>query len=71
MTHMVRTEKINLLRRLKDHDEEVEQLFDVVCLYYPMLLDNPETATTAMINGYNRLVKTNISDINTQKSLII
>ncbi len=67
----VNEQKINLLRKLKDNDEEAEQLFDIICLWYPMLLDDPKSATTEMVNGYNRLVKCNISNAEIRSKLLI
>ncbi len=64
--------KINLLRQeLKHGDEEIQNLFDVVILYYPQMFDTPEIATPAMIKGYNRLVNANISNIERRNKLVI
>lgn len=64
-------EKISLLKREAKRDEEVDALLEIVALYYPYMLENPNIASTAMIKGYNRLVRANISNPQLKKDLLI
>lgn len=64
-------EKIQLLKSLSYKDQEVHNLYEIVCLCYPRLLDKPREATPDMIKGYNRLVRNNIYNIEMQKVLLI
>lgn len=64
-------EKISFLRREAKRDEEADKLLEVIALYYPSMLENPNGVSPAIINGYNRLVSANISDPQLRKELLI
>ena len=71
MTTRVIREKINTFRRLAKEDSGIQDVFNIVMLYYPILLDNPEETTESMIKGYNRIIETNISEVKVRKMLLI
>lgn len=71
MTTRVIREKINTFRRLAKEDSEIQDVFNIVMLYYPNLLDSPEESTESMIKGYNRIIETNISEVEVKKMLLI
>ena len=66
-----RTETISLFRKLKETDQEVAGLFDVICLMCPYILDDPEGAADSIVRTYTRLVRFNISIIETREKLLI
>ena len=50
MMQKTRTQKISLLREIKETDDEVANLFDLVCLICPYILDDPEGAPDISID---------------------
>lgn len=69
-TRLIR-EKVGKLKQLATEDQDIQMVFDIVMLYYPILLDNPENVTESMIKRYNRIIETNISSIDLRKLLLI
>lgn len=66
-----RTEKIALLKKLREKDEEVAILYEIVDLTCPYILDNPEDAPDSIIKQYNQLIRCNIAIIETRDKLLI
>lgn len=66
-----RTEKISLLRELKETNEEIAALFDIICLTCPYILDDPEGAPDSIVKNYNQIVRFNVSIIETRDKLLI
>lgn len=64
-------EKVGKLKQLATENGDIQMVFDIIILYYPILLDNPENATESIIKGYNRIIETNISSIDLRKLLLI
>jgi len=67
---MTRREKIQYLRQKeKEGNEEIIALLDVICIFVPRILENPEKATEKDIVTYNKLICSNISDTKLRNKL--
>lgn len=67
VTNKERIEKLQ--EEVKKDNLEAKTLMDVACLYYPNLMQAPNTATPGMKRGYNRLVEANITDVTLKREL--